>query len=93
VEAIVGLEKSELKSAAGSSANVTFVDTGVWLGYQWFWRSGLNISAAAGLAHLTRISRDMSISSTESRDVNNYLERQTSTNTHMAGGAFFGWSF
>lgn len=93
VEPIVGWERSELKSVAGSSANVTFVNTGVWLGYQWFWRNGLNISAAGGLAHLTRISQDKSISPVESSNVNDYLNRQTSSNTHMAVGAFFGWAF
>lgn len=93
VEALVGVEKSEYKSVAGSSANVSFIDTGVWLGYQWFWHNGLNISAVAGVAHLTTISLDKSISPTESSDVSDYLDQQTSTNTHMAGGVFFGWAF
>lgn len=93
VEALVGVEKSELKSAAGSSANVTFIDTGVWLGYQWIWHSGLNISTVVGLAHLSQSGVDKNISPTESSDVRNYLDRQTSSNTHMAGGAFLGWAF
>jgi len=93
VEAIVGVEKSEFKSASGSNANVSFIDTGVWLGYQWFWHNGLNITAVAGVAHLSRISLDKSISPTESSNVSDYLDQQTSTNTHAAGGVFFGWVF
>jgi len=68
-EALIGVEKSELKTAAGSSADVTFIDTGVWLGYQWVWNDGLNISTAVGLAHLSRSSLDKSISPTESSNV------------------------
>lgn len=90
VEAIVGLEKSEFKSASGSSANVSFIDTGVWLGYQWFWRNGFNISAVIGGAHLTRISLDKNISPSESSNVSDYLDEQTSTNSHQTGGVFFG---
>ena len=92
-EALIGVEKSELKTAAGSSADVTFIDTGVWLGYQWVWNDGLNISTAVGLAHLSRSSLDKSISPTESSNVSDFLDRQTSSNTHMAVGAFFGWAF
>ena len=93
VEALVGVEKSKLESAAGSGANVSFIDTGVWLGYQWFWHNGLNISAVIGAAHLARISLEKSISPTESSDVRDYLNQQTSSNTHLASGVFFGWAF
>lgn len=93
VEALVGVEKSEFKTVVGSSANVSFIDTGVLLGYQWFWHNGLNISAVAGVAHLTNISLEKNISPTESSNVSDYLDQQTSTNTHMAGGVSFGWSF
>lgn len=93
VEAIIGLEKSELKSASGSSANVSFFDTGVWLGYQWFWRKGFNISAVIGGANLTRISLDKSISPAEGSNVSDYLDEETSSNTHQTAGVFFGWIF
>lgn len=93
VEAIVGQEKSEYKSASGSSANVSFIDTGVWLGYQWFWRNGFNVSAVVGGVHLTRIRLDKNISPSESSNVSDYLDEQTSTNSHQTGGVFFGWAF
>ncbi|VVC82436.1 hypothetical protein [Sideroxydans sp. CL21] len=93
VEALIGVEKSELKSASGSSANVTFIDTGVWLGYQWIWHTGLNIAAVAGINHLTQNSIDKNISPAESSNVSDYLNQQTSTNTHVGGGVFLGWAF
>lgn len=93
VEAIIGVEKSEFKSASGSNANVSFIDTGVWLGYQWFWQNGFNISAVGGVVRLSRISLDKSISPIESSNVSDYLDQQTSTNTHAAGGIFIGWLF
>ncbi len=93
MEAYMGMEKSELKSVEGSSANVTFIDTGVWLGYQWIWHTGLNIAAVAGINHLTQHRIDKNISSTESSNVSDYLNQQTSTNTHVGGGVFLGWAF
>ncbi len=93
VEALVGAESSEYSSVAGSTANVTFIDTAAWLGYQWFWQNGLNFSAVIGRAHLIRNSLDKSISASESSTVSDYLDQQTSTNTHTASGMFFGWAF
>ena len=93
VEVLVGAESSEYNSVAGSTANVTFIDTAAWLGYQWFWHNGLNFSAVIGRAHLIRNSLDKSISNSESSTVSDYLDQQTSTNTHTASGMFFGWAF
>lgn len=93
VMAIVGVENSEFNSDAGSSAKVSFIDTGVWFGYQWFWPNGFNISAVGGLAHLMRNSLDKNISPTENSSVSDYLDKQTSTNTHGGGGVLFGWAF
>ena len=93
VEALVGMEKSELKSAAGSSANVTFIDTALGLGYQWIWHNGLNISAVAVINHLTQHSLDKSFAPAEGGDVRDYLDRQTSSNTHVGGGVILGWAF
>jgi hypothetical protein len=91
--AFVGVENSEFNSDAGSSAKVSFIDTGVLFGYQWFWPNGFNVFAGGGVAHLMRSSLDKSISPTESSKVSDYLDEQTSTNTHLGGGVFFGWAF
>jgi len=93
IMALLGMEKNEFKSVAGSSANVSFIDTGILFGYQWFWRNGFNISGSIGVVHLMRNSLDQTISSTESNDVSEYLDQQTSTNTHVGGGMFLGWVF
>jgi len=93
LEAFAGVENSEFRTGAGSTADVKFFDTGVWLGYQWFWRNGLNISAVIGGSHLARVSLDRNISPSENSSVSDYLDEQISTNTHVAGGVFFGWVF
>lgn len=93
IEAMVGLENSEFKSAAGSSAKVSFIDATFALGYQWVWHNGLNVSAFIGLAHLIQRNLDINISPTESIAVSDYLDQQTSTNTHQSGGVFLGWAF
>ena len=90
---ILGMEKNEFKSVAGSVANVSFIDTAILFGYQWFWRNGFNISGSLGVAHLIRNSLDQTISSTEINSVSAYLDQQTSTNTHLGGGMFLGWVF
>ena len=91
--ALIGMEKNEFKSVAGSSANVSFIDTVILFGYQWFWRNGFNISGSIGVAHLMRNSLDQTIAPTESNSVSDYLVQQTSTNTHVGGGMFLGWVF
>lgn len=73
--------------------NVSFIDTGVLFGYQWFWRNGFNISGLIGVAHLMRNSLDQNISPNESNSVSDYLDQQTSTNNHIGGGMFLGWVF
>lgn len=93
VDAMVGAETNEFKSAAGSAANVSFIDAGGHVGYQWFWHNGFNVSALTGVGHLMRNSLDTSISPAESRTVSDYLDRQTSTTTHAGWGVNFGWAF
>ncbi len=93
VVTLLGVEKNEFKTTLGSGVNVSFIDTGVLLGYQWFWQNGFNISGLLGIAHLIRYKRDKDISPTESSNVSEYLNRQTRTNTHIGGGIQFGWAF
>lgn len=90
---LAGAEASEFKTAAGSTANVSFIDTGFHIGYQWFWDNGFNVSAVAGVAHLIRNSLDQNISLAESNTGIDFLVQQTSTNTHMGVGLTFGWAF
>jgi hypothetical protein len=93
VDAMVGVERAEYKTTAGSSANVNFIDVALGLGYQWFWHNGLNVSVFAGAAYLMRQSGGTNISATESVVTSDYLAQQTSTNSHLASGAYVGWSF
>lgn len=94
VQILSGVERGEYKTAAGSSANVTFINTGFTGGYQWFWGNGFNISVNLGVAHLVRYKFDRNISPAETSNIIiNYLDQQTSTNTHPAGGIQFGWAF
>ena len=93
VDAMVGLERAEYRTAAGSTANVHFFDVALGLGYQWFWHNGLNVSVFAGAAQLMRQSGETNISATESAAASDYLKLQTSTNSHLASGAYVGWSF
>lgn len=93
VDAMVGMERAEYGTSAGSSANVRFFDVAVGLGYQWFWQSGLNASVFAGAAHLMRQSGETNISATEVATTSDYLSQQTRTNSHLASGAYLGWSF
>lgn len=92
-DAMVGVERSEFKSAAGSSANVSYFDTAIHLGYQWFWRNGFNVTGLIGVAHLMPVRRDNNISPTESSAVSDYMDEQTSTTTHVGGGFSMGWVF
>ena len=89
----VGAESNEFRTTAGSTANVSFIDTGGHGGYQWFWDNGLNISALLGVGHLMRDSLDQSISPAESISVKDYLSQQTSVTTHIGFGVIFGWAF
>ncbi len=93
LELFIGGERGAYSSVSGSSTTVNFIDVGTWIGYQWVWGSGINLSAAAGFAHLMLYSRNNSRVSTESHDVNDYLDQQTRTNTHLASGFFLGWAF
>jgi hypothetical protein len=93
VDALVGVERAEYKTTAGSDANVHFFDVALGLGYQWFWHNGLNVSVFAGAAHLMRQSGGVNISATELAGTTEYLKQQTSTNSHLASGAYVGWSF
>ncbi|MDP1532352.1 MAG: hypothetical protein Q8L92_02100 [Rubrivivax sp.] len=93
VDAMVGLERAEYRTTAGSTANVHFFDVALGLGYQWFWHNGLNVSVFAGAAHLMRQSGGTNISATESAGASDYLKQQTSSNSHLASGAYVGWSF
>lgn len=93
VDAMVGVERAEYSTTAGSSANVHFFDIAMGLGYQWFWHNGLNVSVFAGAAHLMRQSGVTNISATESVAASEYLKQQTNTNSHLASGAYVGWSF
>jgi len=93
IEATVGEEKSEFRSAAGSRSNVTFIDTELDAGYQWFWNNGFNVSIGGGVAHLIRNSGDKSISPSESSDIIGFLDKNTRTNTHTGLLFSLGWSF
>jgi hypothetical protein len=93
VDAMVGVERAEYTTTAGSTANVHFFDVALGLGYQWFWHNGLNVSVFAGVAHLMRQSGGTNISGTESAVASDYLKQQTSTNSHLASGVYMGWSF
>lgn len=91
--AAVGMQTSEFKSTAGSTANVSFIDYGISLGYQWFWKNGFNVSAFVSAAHLAQNSLNQSIAPTESPDVRTFLDQQTSTNSHVGMGWIWGWAF
>lgn len=91
--ASVGYEQTAYQSVAGSVANDSFIVTGVHVGYHWFWKSGFNINLAVGVAHLVLNSVDKTIAATESREVVDFIDKNTSTNTHMGAGVVAGWAF
>ncbi len=93
IQALVGVEKSKFRSALGSKADVTFVDFGLHYGYQWFWSSGFNVSAMAGVAYLVETSSSQEIAQNETSDVIDYLEKNTETNIHGGIGVILGWVF
>lgn len=93
VTGLVGLENDKFKSEAGSRAEATFVNFGLLAGYQWFWGNGFNISAMAGGALLVESRSEKDIIAGESRDVIDYLDKNTKTNTHFSAGVILGWAF
>jgi len=88
-----GVENVEYTSVAGSSAKVQFVDVAIGAGYQWIWKNGFNMNLQFAIAHLMLNSLDKTISPTESADVTNFLNQNTSTGTHPGMGFAFGWAF
>lgn len=93
LEALAGFEKSEYKTTLGSNTNNTFILFGVDVGYQWVWTNGFNISTFIGFAHLIRNNHEVTIVPAESSAVVDYLDQQSNSNTHLAGGVFLGWAF
>ncbi len=92
-QALIGVEKNVFRSEAGSKAEVTFLDLGLHYGYQWFWRSGFNISVLAGLAVLVKMDSDKSLVQEEKASVRRFLNKNTRTNLHVGAGILFGWKF
>jgi hypothetical protein len=93
IEVLVGAERSKFRSDLGSMADVTFMDLGLYYGYQWFWDSGFNISAMAGVAYLVETSSSKEIAQNETSDVIDYLNKNTETNVHGGLGIIIGWTF
>lgn len=92
-QAMIGVEKSNFRSTAGSSAGVTFADAGFHVGYQWFWKSGFNVSVLGGVAFLAKISANKDIVPSESNGVVEFFDKNTKDNVHPGVGIVFGWSF
>ena len=93
IQTMIGMEKSRFKSEAGSRADVTFHDLTFHGGYQWFWDSGINVSALAGVAILKRSSLTKNIVPDETDDVVKFLDKNTKSNEHIGVGVIFGWAF
>ena len=93
IQAMIGMEKSRFKSEAGSRADVTFYDLIFHGGYQWFWDSGFNVSALAGVTILKRNKLTKNIASNETDDVVKFLDKNTKSNEHIGVGVIFGWAF
>ena len=93
VQGAAGVEESEFKSDAGSSADVTYIDLAVHGGYQWYFSSGFDISILGGIAHLQEVSSSKQIFAGESTSVEDFLNKNTETNTHFGAGVILGWSF
>lgn len=93
VQALVGIENSKFSSTLGSKAEVTYIDFAVHYGYQWFWKSGFNVSALAGLAYLVKTRSTEDIAPTESSDVIEFLDKNTKTNIHGGAGFMLGWKY
>ena len=89
----VGIENDQFNSTAGSTANVFFFGSSLHTGYQWFWDNGFNITFIISASHLARVSLDRSMSPTESPDVVDFLDKNTSSNTHYSAGSLLGWAF
>lgn len=94
VGAVLGIENDQFNSPAGSTADVYFAAGGVMTGYQWFWENGFNITWVFSAAHLEQISlNNYNIVPSESIDVINWLQTNTSSNTHFGMGPILGWAF
>jgi hypothetical protein len=93
VQGMVGSETSEFRSTLGSTANVTFLDLGVYVGYQWFAKSGVNVSVIGGIAYLQQLNASKSISGGESASVTDFLNKNIDSNTHGGAGVIIGWKF
>lgn len=93
VQTLAGFEQSEFKSTLGSAAKVSFLNIGINAGYQWFWKSGFNVSVLGGRAFLQKINSDKSILSGESQSVSDFLDKNTKTNNHGSYGVIVGWLF
>jgi hypothetical protein len=91
--ASLGIENDQFNSTAGSTANVFFLGSSLHTGYQWFWKNGFNITLIFSASHLTQMSLDRTTSPTESPDVVDFLDQNTSSNTHYSVGPLFGWAF
>lgn len=91
--ATLGVENDQFNSTAGSTANVLFLGSSLHTGYQWFWKNGFNITLIFSASHLARMSLDRTTSPTESPDVVDFLDQNTSTNTHYSAGPLLGWAF
>lgn len=89
-----GIENDSFNSTAGSTAEVYFAGYGLMSGYQWFWKNGFNITWIFSVAHLEQISlNNYNIVPGERADVINWLQTNTSSNTHFTMGPLLGWSF
>lgn len=93
LQALVGLEKSRFASQLGSTAEVSFLDVGFHVGYQWFWGNGFNVSVLGGAAFLNKRNSTVAIGQNEEKDVVEFLDKNTKTNVHGGGGIIVGWSF
>jgi len=93
VQGMAGLEKSKFKSISGSSADVTFVNLSMHGGYQWFWRSGFNLSLLGGVAYLQEVSSSKQIVGSERSEVTDFIDKNIKTNVHGGAGVTVGWMF
>lgn len=93
IQFLIGVETSEFSSSLGSEAEVTFMDFGLYYGYQWFWQNGFNLSLLGGLAYLVKTSSSKNIAPGETNDVIDFLDKNTKTNVHGGAGIIFGWKF
>ena len=89
----MGLEYSEFSSRIGSTADVTFANLGGYVGYQWFWPNGFNISVMGGGVYLQELNSSTTLAPGEGNDVSDFLDKNTDSNIHAGYGIIFGWLF